>query len=257
MPTQGFIQPPAINGIPPQPPYYPPAGFQPSYPAPVPPPQPVAPHYPVAPAAPAPVPPPTAQYPIAPAAASVPAQTLPPAPFPTAAPAPAKPTAPLNPPQKRRFTEEVPDETASGLLGYQHGPIHMTNLGAGMSVGSSEASGPLSAASSGPVRERDGSSRLMPPPCAPAPVNGPRIPKADEKTPAPSLLEPQVKRVRTGLVAYAGDSSDEEDDHGPSRAAGNAAAGWTYRRPTSPPSRPKQQTPQTTQQQPMPFWMAP
>ncbi len=31
----------------------------------------------------------------------------------------------------------------------------MTNLGAGMSVGSSEASGPQSAASSGPVRERD------------------------------------------------------------------------------------------------------
>ncbi|XP_050986821.1 KH homology domain-containing protein 4 isoform X2 [Labeo rohita] len=261
MPTQGFIQPPAVNGIPPQPPYYPPAGFQPSYPAPVPPPQPVAPQYPVAPAAPAPVPPPTGQYPITPAPASVPAQTLPPAPFPPAAPAPPKPSAPSNPPQKRRFTEEVPDEADSGLLGYQHGPIHMTNLGAGMSVGSSEASGPLSAASSGPVRERD-SSRLMPPPCAPAPVNGPRAQKADEKTPAPSLLEPQVKRARTGLVAYAGDSSDEEDDHGPSKAAGaagNAASGWTYRCPSSPPSRPKTQTPQTqtTQQQPMPFWMAP
>ncbi|RXN05085.1 UPF0469 protein KIAA0907-like [Labeo rohita] len=74
--------------------------------------------------------------------------------------------------------------------------------------------------------------------------------------------EPQVKRARTGLVAYAGDSSDEEDDHGPSKAAGaagNAASGWTYRCPSSPPSRPKTQTPQTqtTQQQPMPFWMAP
>lgn len=72
--SAGFIQPPAVNGIPPQPPYYPPAGFQPSYPAPVPPPQPVAPQYPVAPAAPAPVPPPTGQYPITPAPASVPAQ---------------------------------------------------------------------------------------------------------------------------------------------------------------------------------------
>ncbi|KAL0171055.1 hypothetical protein M9458_031366 [Cirrhinus mrigala] len=64
-----------------------------------------------------------------------------------------------------------------------------------------------------------------------------------------------VKRARTGLVAYAGDSSDEEDDHGPSKAggaAGNAASGWTYRCPST-------QSPQTqtTQQQPMPFWMAP
>ncbi|XP_016407544.1 UPF0469 protein KIAA0907 homolog [Sinocyclocheilus rhinocerous] len=231
MPTQGFVQPPAVNGIQPQAPYYPPAGFQPSYSSPVPPPQPVAPQYPLAPA---PGPVPTAQYPITPAPPSVPAQTL--------APAPA--------PQKRRFTEEVPDETDRGLLGYQHGPIHMTNLGAGISVGSSEASGPPSAASSGPVRERD-SSRLMPPPCAPAPVDGSRAQKADEKTPAPSLLEPQVKRARMGLVAYAGDSSDEEEDHGAFRAAG--ATGWTYRCPSSPPTRPKTQT----QTQPMPFWMAP
>lgn len=74
--SAGFIQPPVINGIPPQPPYYPPAGFQPSYPVSVPPPpQPVvAPPYPVVPAAPAPVPPPTAQYPITPAPATVPPQ---------------------------------------------------------------------------------------------------------------------------------------------------------------------------------------
>ncbi|XP_043113743.1 KH homology domain-containing protein 4 isoform X3 [Puntigrus tetrazona] len=253
MPTQaGFIQPPSINGIPPQAPYYSPAGFQPSYPGPTPPPQPVAPQYPAAPSAPAPGPLPTAQYPITPTPPSAPAQTLPPAPFPPAAPAPPKAVAPPNPPQKRRFTEEVPDETDSGLLGYQHGPIHMTNLGAGMSVGSSEASGPPSAASSGPVRERDSSSRLMPPPCAPAPVDGLRVQKAEEKTPAPpSLLEPQVKRVRMGLVAYAGDSSDEEEDHGASRASG--ATGWTYRCPSSPPPRPKTQA----QTQPMPFWMAP
>uniref|UniRef100_A0A8C2IKX2 KH homology domain-containing protein 4 n=1 Tax=Cyprinus carpio TaxID=7962 RepID=A0A8C2IKX2_CYPCA len=238
MPTQGFIQPPAVNGIPPQAPYYPPAGFQPSYPAPVPP-QPIAPPYPLAPAAPAPGPVPPAQYPITPALASVPAQV-----------------------QVRRHTPlfglftllSLFEETSSAAVRHNtlktHGPIHMTNLGAGISVGSSEASGPPSAASSGPVRERD-SSRLMPPPCAPAPVDGPRAQKADEKTPAPSLLEPQVKRVRTGLVAYTGDSSDEEEDHGASRAA--AATGWTYRFPSSPPSRPKTQT----QTQTMPFWMAP
>uniref|UniRef100_A0A672PQ64 KH homology domain-containing protein 4 n=1 Tax=Sinocyclocheilus grahami TaxID=75366 RepID=A0A672PQ64_SINGR len=213
MPTQGFVQPPAVNGIQPQAPYYPPAGFQPSYPGPVPPPQPVAPQYPLAPA---PGPVPTAQYPITPALPSVPAQTLAPA------------------PQKRRFTEEVPDETDRGLLGYQHGPIHMTNLGAGISVGSSEASGPPSAASSGPVRERD--RELQPPLKKEAPV---------------FMQTPQVKRVRMGLVAYAGDSSDEEEDHGAFRAAG--ATGWTYRCPSSPPTRPKTQT----QTQPMPFWMAP
>ncbi len=65
--SAGFIQPPAVNGIPPQAPYYPPAGFHPSYPAPVPPPPPIAPQYP-----PGPVPP--AQYPTPPAPASVPAQ---------------------------------------------------------------------------------------------------------------------------------------------------------------------------------------
>ncbi|XP_042629245.1 KH homology domain-containing protein 4-like isoform X2 [Cyprinus carpio] len=123
----------------------------------------------------------------------------------------------------------------------------MTNLGAGISVGSSEASGPPSAASSGPVRERD-SSRLMPPSVCFGASQRSESSEADEKTPAPSLLEPQVKRVRTGLVAYTGDSSDEEDDHGASRAG----AGWTYRCPSSP-----RLTAPKTQTQTMPFWMAP
>uniref|UniRef100_A0A9J7XCC4 KH homology domain-containing protein 4 n=1 Tax=Cyprinus carpio carpio TaxID=630221 RepID=A0A9J7XCC4_CYPCA len=134
MPTQGFIQPPAVNGIPPQAPYYPPAGFQPSYPAPVPP-QPIAPPYPLAPAAPAPGPVPPAQYPITPAPASVPAQvqTLPPALFPPAAPAPPTAVAPPTQQQKRRFTEEVPDETDRGLLGYQQQQTHASSVCSGAS----------------------------------------------------------------------------------------------------------------------------
>ncbi|XP_071402205.1 KH homology domain-containing protein 4 [Centroberyx affinis] len=270
MPTQGFIQPPVVNGMPPQPPYYPPAGFQPGFPMPVPPPQPqpVPPPYtgppPIPPGAPAGVPP---QYPLplapGPAPGTLP-QNLPPVPFPPSAAALPKgllPAAPTNPPQKRRFTEEVPDERDSGLLGYQHGPIHMTNLGAGFPVGSPETTGPPPPSSSGPPSERD-SRQLMPPP--PMPVNGVR-PKMEERRALQGPLEPSVKRMKTGLVAYAGDSSDEEEDHSTPKASGPGnpgavpliptSSGWTqgYRCPPPPPPRAKTQA----QQQPMPFWMAP
>ncbi|KAG7475928.1 KH-likey domain-containing 4 isoform X1 [Solea senegalensis] len=205
MPTQqGFGQPPVVNGIPPQPPYYPPPGYQPGYPMPLPPPQPqplpppytapppippvaatgVPPQYPLLPApgpgpcpAPAPIPTPTP----APVPCSMP-QTLPSVLFPLSAAAPPKapsPASTLNPTQKRRFTEEVPDERDSGLLGYQHGPIHMTNLGAGFSVGSPETTGPPPQSSSGPPSERD-SRQLMPPPHMP--VNGVR-PKMEDRRP--------------------------------------------------------------------------
>ncbi|KAF7663599.1 hypothetical protein LDENG_00205280 [Lucifuga dentata] len=233
MPTQGFAQPPVVNGMPPQPCYYPPAGYQPGYAMSVPPPQPQAvpsPYTvppPIPPVAPAGVPP---QYslPPAPAPAPVPApgimpQTLPPVPFPpcaTAPPTAPPPAAPANPPQKRRFTEEVPDERDSGLLGYQHGPIHMTNLGAGFPVGSPESTGPPPSSSSGPQSERD-SRQLMPPPSLP--VNGVR-PKLEDRRAPHSPVEPSVKRLKTGLVAYTGDSSDEEEDHLASKASGPATA---------------------------------
>ncbi|KAF3691995.1 Protein BLOM7 [Channa argus] len=274
MPTQqGFAQPPVVNGVPPQPPYYPPAGYQPGYAMPVPPPQPQPVHPPYA--VPPPIPPAATtamppQYPLPPAPAPVPSAapapgTIPqtPVPFPPSAVAPPKPTPPTSaiPPQKRRFTEEVPDESDSGLLGYQHGPIHMTNLGAGFSVGSPETAGPPSTGSSGPASERD-SRQLMPPP--PMPVNGVR-PKMEERRAPQDSLEPTVKRLKTGLVAYTGDSSDEEEDHSTTKSSGagnpgavlptSTSSGWTqgYRCPLPPPPRAKTQT----QQQSMPFWMAP
>ncbi|KAM9723161.1 KH homology domain-containing protein 4 isoform 1-T1 [Menidia menidia] len=295
MPTQqGFAQPPVVNGIPPQPPYYPTTGYQPGYPLPVPPaqPQPVPPPYavppPITPVAPAGVP---SQYPLRPAPAPahtpvpapVPApvpsvapapapapdtlpQTLPPAHFPplsaAAPPKAAPPAAPANPPQKRRFTEEVPDERDRGLLGYQHGPIHMTNLGAGFSVGSPETAGPAQQSPSGPASERD-SRQLMPPPPS-LHVNGVR-PKMEERRALQGPVEPSAKRLKTGLVAYTGDSSDEEEEHPISKASGpgnpgtapptSTSSGWPqgYRCLPPPPPRAKTQP----QQQTMPFWMAP
>lgn len=274
---QGFTQPSVVNGMSPQPPYYPPAGYQPGYAMPVPPPQPqpipppytvpppihpapgVAAQYLVPPAhAPAPTPS-SAPAPL-PASATMP-QTLPSVAFPPSATVPPKPTpssAPANPPQKRRFTEEVPDERERGLLGYQHGPIHMTNLGAGFPVGSPDTTGPPPPSSPGLPSERD-SRQLMPPPLLP--VNGVR-PKMEERTTPQGPMASAAKRMKTGLVAYTGDSSDEEEDHSTSKASGPGTAGtlpptssgWTsgYRCPPPPP-RAKTQTPQ----QSMPFWMAP
>ncbi|XP_056299624.1 KH homology domain-containing protein 4 isoform X1 [Pseudoliparis swirei] len=278
---QGFTQPPVVNGMPPQPPYYPPAGYQPGYAMPVPPPQtqPVSLPYtvppPIHPTVPAGVPlqyslppalapahtlPPTPGH--APASGTMP-QTLPPVPFPSSAAAPPKaptPAAPVLPPQKRRFTEEVPDEINSNLLGYQHGPIHMTNLGAGFPMGSPEVIGPPPQSSSGPPSERD-SRHLMPPPLLP--VNGVR-PKMEERRAMHGFVEPSMKRLKTGLVAYTGDSSDEEEDHLTCKASGPGnpgavpptSSGWTHGYRCPPPATPRAKT-QPQQQQPMPFWMAP
>ncbi|XP_053744309.1 KH homology domain-containing protein 4 isoform X1 [Synchiropus splendidus] len=323
MPTQqGFAQPPVVNGMPPQPPYYPPASYPPGYPMPVaqphphpqpqPQPLPVPPPYSVPPPLPPAVPPATLpQFPPPPAPAPAPPpapvpvpspapvpQTLPPVPFVSSVVAPPKapppPAVPVSAPQKRRFTEEVPDERDSGLLGYQHGPIHMTNLGAGFSVGSPETSRPPPQSSSGLQSERNRYSKafpspsidiglwhvddiavfpsrqLMPPPVMS--VNGVRPKIPEDRRAAQGSVEPAVKRVKTGLVAYSGDSSDEEEDHSSSKAPGpgnpvvapptSTTSGWTpgYRCPPPTALRPKSQPPPQQQQQqppPMPFWMAP
>ncbi|XP_053539517.1 KH homology domain-containing protein 4 isoform X1 [Ictalurus punctatus] len=275
MPTQGFLPPPGVNGMPQ---YYPPI---------VPPAAPAPNHYPLPPptvvptvvptVAPEPTVPPTAPYHIThPLTANL-AQPLPPAVYPLVAPpqhmtlSPVKPAAPppskpvsqtksVAPPpaQKRRFTEEVPEESDNGLLGYQHGPIHVTNLGSGFSVGSPETAGPQHniSTSCGERPERD-SRQMMPP--LPLPLSsGMREQKSEERL--HSSLDPQVKRIRTGLVSYSGDSSDEEEELasqkvGEASVAGSSPSTWTagtFRCPA--PSQPHLKT-QTTQS--MPFWMAP
>lgn len=137
----------------------------------------------------------------------------------------------------------------------------MTNLGAGFPVGSPETIGPPQRSSSGLPSERN-SRQLMPPP--PLPVNVVR-PSMEERRAPQGPVEPAVKRLKTGLVAYTGDSSDEEEDHSTSKASGpgnpgaapptSTSSGWTqgYRCPPPLPPRAKTQP----QQQSMPFWMAP
>ncbi|XP_040267362.1 KH homology domain-containing protein 4 isoform X2 [Bufo bufo] len=273
-PLPGYVQPPPLGAVPiQQPPYYAANGYQSGFPvvSPIPPQQPLQVPYVVPAPVSAPVPPVPAvmptmpalvhpvptRYPIAqvqPPVTAIPAPVVgpyvPPAPLkPSTAPHPA-PCLPLQG-QKRRFTEELPEEKDSGLLGYQHGPIHMTNLGTGF-PGQNKMDAPAAKPDPAPGKDRERDRQLMPPPGFPLSLQ--KSPEerggARSSEGADETLAKKLKADRTfGLVSYAGDSSDEEEEHGGHKSSGSFSPGWSggFQYPTSQP-RAKQQ---------MPFWMAP
>ncbi|NXP42747.1 KHDC4 protein, partial [Leiothrix lutea] len=261
VPLAGFTQPATINSVPSQPSYYPSNGYQSGYPVVPPPQQPVQPPYavpgmvppavPLAPGVlptlPTAVPPVPTQYPIP--------QVQPPASTGQGPPRfgvslrwmhCSKAVAELIPaafsPSQRgvvhpghRHDKEANNRISSRFLWHEHGPIHMTNLGTGFSSQSEiEGAASKAASSSGKERERDRQHRnVMGLFCG---------------------TDHQAKKMKTaekgfGLVAYAGDSSDEEEEHGGHKNASTFSQGWSlgYQYPSSQ-QRAKQQ---------MPFWMAP
>ncbi|KAL7978135.1 hypothetical protein Chor_005122 [Crotalus horridus] len=220
MPLTGFTQPATLATVPPQPPYYPPNGFQASYPMAPPPQQPGQPPY-VMPG----IGPPA--VPMAPGVLALPTGVPP---VPTQYP----------------ITQVQPAATTS-----QHGPIHMTNLGTGFCIPTDlDGTGPKPASSSGKERERD--RQLMPPPAMP--VMGMKPEPDDRNGSLGGSNDHPAKKMKSGekelgLVAYTGDSSDEEEDHGSLKNASSYSQTWRlgYQYPSSQ-QRAKQQ---------MPFWMAP
>ncbi|XP_051901752.1 KH homology domain-containing protein 4-like isoform X2 [Pristis pectinata] len=255
MPPQGYQQVP--GGVS-QPPYYPGQGYHPGYPMNPVPVQPSPSSYPrqCGPSA--------APFPVSGGAQplGIPAQPAiggyaPPLPVSTAGysgmPAAGRP-GPLPPPQghKRRFTEESEEESA--LLGYQHGPIHMTNLGTGSPQTGRSGAGVIFADSSG--REKETDRQLMPPPMQ---LLDKGFPQSEDHQrmygPSASLDRPEepLAKMRRGSeqgprpAPYGRDPADEEDELSRQRpgAAQSWSAGCRYALPAQ---RPQQQ---------MPFWMAP
>ncbi|XP_019640469.1 PREDICTED: UPF0469 protein KIAA0907-like [Branchiostoma belcheri] len=186
------------------------------------------------------------------------------------------------PPQKRRFTEEPEKEDLQAILGYQHGPPHLTNLGSGPA--SSQPQPPSSQPQhlqgnllpppgahpggpppphlllpAAPPDEDERDRQLMPPPPRPPGMPSDRDRQLMPPPPPPSVALPEgkggklqdpvpmpgppPKRMKAGpLVAYGEDSDEDED--------GRHRDHYNHGQysPTNPNPVP------FSQHQPMPFW---
>ncbi|GCB73735.1 hypothetical protein scyTo_0002816, partial [Scyliorhinus torazame] len=144
----------------------------------------------------------------------------------------SNPMPPPSHPQKRRFTEERAANSPEGLLGYRHGPFHLTNLGTRSSQ--DMGSGMKIAADSvlfGRGRER----QLIP--LLSSHGDHSEMPKTSMHmlhsfNMQGHISSPSHKRHKTSdslgaLAQYGEDSSDEEDDRhkrgGRYRPSGNAS----------------------------------
>ncbi|CAN0320860.1 unnamed protein product [Lampetra fluviatilis] len=136
---------------------------------------------------------------------------------------------------KRRFVEELDKADPSRLLGYQHGPIHLSHSSAGSSQSAAGMAASSLATRSGGADARSGDSELMPPP---PPLSAtfvvsraadrdkgrmPPSPPSSAPSTAPaegySSSSPPKKAMKSDerlkyLIQY-GDSSDEEEGKGP------------------------------------------
>ncbi|XP_078419551.1 KH homology domain-containing protein 4-like isoform X1 [Cetorhinus maximus] len=186
----------------------------------------------------------------------------------------SNPMPPPSQPQKRRFTEERGANSPEGLLGYRHGPFHLTNLGTRSSH--DMGSGMKIAADSvlfGRGRER----QLMP--LLSNHGDHSEMPKTSmhmlhSLNMQGHMSSPSHKRHKTSdslgaLAQYGEDSSDEEDDRhkrgGRYRPSGNASRNMYHpyfqhsiqHQHHHPHHHHQQQHGLPRSQNSMPFWMAP
>ncbi|XP_078071079.1 KH homology domain-containing protein 4-like isoform X2 [Mustelus asterias] len=184
----------------------------------------------------------------------------------------SNPMPPPSQPQKRRFTEERAANSLEGLLGYQHGPFHLTNLGTRSSQ--DMGSGMKIAADSALFRRRR-ERHLVP--LLSNHGDHSEMPKTSVHMlhslnmqgyiSSPSHKQDKTSDSLGALAQYGEDSSDEEDDRhkrsGRYRPFGNASHDiyhpyfqHSIQHQHHPPHQ-QQQHGLPRSQNSMPFWMAP